>query len=220
MPRKADWSKFIGREYGSLVVKGVEKRGRRMLFSCLCACGKTCLADDSNVRAGRQKSCGCGRHVSRPAPNKTHGASYTLLYSVWTSMRQRCLSSGHRAFPNYGGRGIEVCEEWRESFEAFRDWSIAGGYAIGLTLDRIDNDGPYSPPNCRWSTRAEQNRNQRRTVYLTVNGETKTRAEWAEDVGVLPATIHQRLKRGWTPEAALSTEKWVRNEHANRHQVE
>ena len=112
----------------------------------------------------------------------------------------------------YGGRGISVCKEWDESYEAFRDWALANGYADGLSIDRIDVDGNYEPPNCRWATNQEQQNNKRTNVYLTFNGKTQTIAQWAREVGINPVTLHARIYRyRWSVERALTEQ--VKSRH-------
>jgi len=105
---------------------------------------------------------------------------------------------------NYGGRGIKICDEW-DSYEAFRDWSLANGYEEGLSIDRIDNDGNYEPSNCRWVDAKTQGNNRRSNNNLTYNGDTHTIKEWSEITGINWSTIKERLKQGWTVERALST---------------
>lgn len=125
-------------------------------------------------------------------------------YHVWSTMWQRCTNAGHKNWIHYGGRGIWVTEQWR-SFERFMA-DVGPRPSPNHQIDRIDNDGPYSPENCRWVTRSAQARNRRDTVWLTAWGETKTRAEWIEDprcrVGL--STLRWRLARGWSVEEALS----------------
>lgn len=107
---------------------------------------------------------------------------YVNLYWAWKAMKQRTLNPKCRAYKNYGGRGIGICDDWLR-FEPFCEWSLSNGWGKGLDLDRIDNDGDYSPDNCRWVTRRENVNNRRKTVLLTVDGTTKPLTEWAEDIG-------------------------------------
>lgn len=134
-----------------------------------------------------------------------HGGKGTRIYRIWMKMRRRCSDPSEDNYLRYGGRGITVCDEWRDSFAAFRDWAIANGYADDLTIDRIDNDGNYEPSNCRWATRKTQQNNTRRNHYITANGLTLTVAEWSERTGIKYDTLQTRLKKGWNPEKAVST---------------
>jgi hypothetical protein len=110
-----------------------------------------------------------------------HGGTGTRLYKRWADMRNRCLYEKHSKYHRYGGRGITVCEEWITNFAAFRDWALASGYASDLEIDRIDNNGHYTPRNCRWVTHEKNCRNRENTVLLTLDGESKTLQEWTED---------------------------------------
>lgn len=139
---------------------------------------------------------------SRRGTTLRHGEYNSLLHRIWCSMRQRCTNPKDQAYPDYGGRGIKVCERW-DSYEAFRD--DMGPRPPGATVDRKNNDGDYCPDNCRWATRKQQNNNRRDNVRLTHNGKTQTVPEWADELGVKPGTIHMRLKRGWTASEALTT---------------
>jgi hypothetical protein len=122
-------------------------------------------------------------------------------------MLRRCFNPNNADFKCYGGRGITVCERWKKYENFLADMGEA---PAGLSIDRIDNDKGYYPGNCRWATTAEQNGNKRSTVRITANGKTKTRMEWARAIGVHPATIRYRVKRGWDPVRA-ATEKPKRN---------
>ena len=136
---------------------------------------------------------------------KTHGGTGTRLYKAWTNMRQRCAYPKDVNYHRYGGRGITVCAEWSDDFASFRDWAMANGYTDNLTLDRIDNDGNYSPDNCRWATPSEQQSNLRNNLYITVGSETKTAREWSRITGIKYSTIITRLRFGWEPEAIVGT---------------
>lgn len=112
------------------------------------------------------------------------------LYWVWHSMRNRCENPNRDKYPLYGGRGIRVCDEWRRSSRAFIDWALGAGYEDGLQLDRVDNDGPYSPENCRWVTRGENALNKRTNRRLTLLGMTMTVSEWKDVLGISQFTLY------------------------------
>lgn len=135
----------------------------------------------------------------------THGLSNTSIYKKWRHMKRRCSpkESTDKMYKNYGSRGITVCEEWKEDFVAFYNWAMANGYSEGLELDRKDNDKGYSPDNCRWITRHENQRCKRTAKYATINGVTKTGTEWAEEAGLPAHIVNERIKRGWSPEKLL-----------------
>lgn len=126
------------------------------------------------------------------------------LRGVWQNMRQRCLNPNNRQYRDYGGRGITICDEWRDDYPCFREWALKSGYKQGLTIDRINNDGGYSPQNCRWATFKEQNRNKRTNLNITLNGETKCLIEWVEMFGLNYPLVQVRLKKGWPVERALT----------------
>ena len=132
-----------------------------------------------------------------------HGKQPIQLYRCWWDMIARCRY-GHK---DYGQRGITVCSEWEHDYVTFRDWAFANGWEVGLTLDRIDNDGNYCPENCRFVTRKKNCRNKRNNRFYTINGETKCLAEWCEIHTITQGLVKSRLQRGWTIEDALTTPK-------------
>ena len=136
--------------------------------------------------------------------NNTKGKR-TRLYVIWCHMIERCYNPHFVAFANYGGRGIQVCEEWRNSFVSFRAWAIPNGYNNKLTLDRIDNGGNYEPSNCKWSTTKEQCNNRRTNRLISYRGETKTMTQWAESIGMSANTFKRRLYAGWSVAKAIET---------------
>lgn len=140
-----------------------------------------------------------------------HGGRKTKLYQIWCGMKQRCFSKSDKSYGLYGGRGITVCDEWKNNFVLFRNWSMKNGYKEGLSIDRIDNNGNYCPENCRWVTSKEQNNNKRNTIRIEYNGETKTLQEWADYLEIHPDTLYSRIFRSkLTIERAF--EKPIRNE--------
>lgn len=161
------------------------KRGDRDGYRSHC---RDCLRRDDGDRA-RRRQIRAERVTSS-------------LSGVRHNMIQRCHNPGLPGFAAYGARGIYVCDRWRESLASFIA-DMGPRPSAHHSIERIDNDGPYSPENCRWATRTEQNRNTRQNVPLTVGGVTKCLAEWAAEVGLSESTLHSRIKRGWDHERAV-----------------
>ncbi len=140
------------------------------------------------------------------------------LYNVRKKLIQRCYDTHAKDYPRYGGRGIKVCPEWRQSWPAFRDWALSHGYQQGLEIDRRDNYGGYSPENCRFVTRKENMRNKRNNRPLTLHGETHLLIEWSELTGLSSMRICRRIDRdGWSVERALTTPVDKKKSHRRRH---
>lgn len=185
---------LIGERFGKLTVVSRENNNSHggAMWLCQCDCGNACVVDSGNLRKGRQKSCGCLRH--REAWNRTHNESNcTRLYRIWTGMKTRCYNKNSRAYPSYGGRGILMCDEWRNNYEAFRNWALSNGYAEDLSIDRLDNSGGYSPENCQWATRITQSNNRRSNRLVAVDGVKMTAAQAARELGVDYSAYMKRL---------------------------
>ena len=132
------------------------------------------------------------------------------LYTTWWNMNRRCTDVSCGKFPDYGGRGITVCDEWRNSFESFRNWAMANGYADGLTIDRIDVNGNYEPSNCQWVTAKEQANNRRTNRICSFQGVTGTMAELCDRFELEYGLVNTRVQRGWSIEDAMSIPKGAR----------
>lgn len=139
--------------------------------------------------------------------NFKHGYRHTIVYDTWRHIRRRCNNPKDKAYKDYGGRGINVCDEWQNDPKAFCEWALSHGWRQGLSLDRIDNDKGYSPDNCRWATRKVQNNNKRCTPHITYRGETHTIKEWSNILGIKYHTLFVRIKtRGWDLDRVFSQE--------------
>lgn len=171
---------------------------------CKCDCGNMKTVMKNNLIYQKTKSCGCFQKQKASALSKTHGESRSRLYKIWKGMRNRCYNPNAKAYKNYGGRGIRVCEAWQQ-YEAFRDWALSSGYEDHLTIERKDCDGMYDPENCKWVTLPDQGKNTRKNRYIEYDGKVMTLAEWSRALGGGPNLVTTRLQRGWSEEDAVST---------------
>lgn len=143
--------------------------------------------------------------MARPKKYPT-GTIGSRLYMIWNTMKQRCYVKSSTSYKRYGAKGITVCDEWRNSFYAFRDWALSNGYSDELTIDRIDSRGNYEPTNCRWATYKEQANNTSKNIKFTYNGETHTIPEWSDIVGINAMALRYRIVYAkWPLEKALTT---------------
>lgn len=198
-------TKYVGQKFGRLTIIAHDHDERKSgqiyhMMRCRCECGKETLVNIQALLTGTTVSCGCyNREVVT-----THGLSQTRLYNIWDSMKRRCHNPNKDNYKLYGGRGIRVCDEWRNDFKTFYDWAIANGYTDDTTIDRIDPDGDYEPGNCRWVGADVQARNIRHNVYLSykykVHGKKKPKyftfciTDWGRICGITMQTISYHLK--------------------------
>jgi hypothetical protein len=200
---------ITGQRYGRLVAVAVDTIGLRKKRSwhCLCDCGNEAVVLLFNLKSGRTKSCGCLRVESNKVnaeKNTTHGMFGTSEYEAWSSMKHRCANSNNESYHNYGGRGIQVCARWAESFENFYA-DMGDKPSDRHSLDRRENDGNYEPGNCRWATWEEQAENRRSTIMIAHNGLSKSRASLCREFGLKYHVLVQRLGSGWELDLALNT---------------
>lgn len=191
----------IGDKYGKLTIiskKSItsSKALSKTLYYCQCECGKFKDILGSRLRNGGAKSCGCSRIQTMKEIFTKHGKSKHNLYEKYAGVIARCEQPTAQHYDDYGGRGIKICAEWRSDFMVFYNWAIKTGWTKGLTIDRIDVNGDYSPLNCMWATRRDQAFNKRRTVRITYRGETKVMSEWADELGITRSSFRFLLKKG------------------------
>lgn len=186
-----------------------QDKHKNVIWRCKCDCGNIHEVVSRSLVNGSSKSCGClGHGKFRNKTTEKHGYSKERLYRVWGCMLNRCYDPNRSEYKNYGGRGIKVCNEWKNSYKAFREWAYSNGYDKSLSgrecsLDRVDSDGDYEPGNCRWISMSEQAWNKRDTVWLNYRGRSITFGEAEKIGGIAASTIRGRLKRGWTTERAI-----------------
>ncbi len=203
---------LAGKRFGRLlVVRRAPNRGIRVRWSCRCDCGADHEASSAEIRNGATTSCGCyAREVTR-ARRLSHGdgnGNGAAEYAAWCGMHTRCTNRRRPGFTNYGGRGIKVCERWREYPNFLAD--MGRRPSPRHSIERIDNDGNYEPGNCTWALRAEQSRNRRSAIRLERNGETRCLAEWCAVLGADYSYVLQRVRAGWPAEEALTMPKGYR----------
>lgn len=218
--RKYIPEEWAGKRYGHLTIIGYENKK----FICRCDCGGECRAKPSHLFNGKVKTCGynCPHHQEQ-----YDRRSKERLYSIWCGMIRRCYNPNATGYKTYGGRGISVCDEWRNDFWAFNQWGIENGYQEGLSIDRIDCDGNYEPSNCRWANAQMQRGNQhdqytftskpisfkkRATKQYDVFGEKLTMPQIVEKYGKSAPFIRYRLKLGMTMEEAVTKPKYFKEE--------
>lgn len=206
----------VGDKIGRLTIRGIyqEDIGTQMrsMARVECDCGRKKTVRLTAMVQGKTVSCSCwkGEKASErlKVANTTHGLSKHPLYSQYNGMISRCTYDSTIGWDNYGGRGIDVCDQWRGSFQAFYDWAMATGWEPGLTIDRENVNGHYCPENCKWATCKEQANNRRGNRLLTAFGETKTTMQWSEDPRCKTnyiAILNRLDKLGWDVERAITT---------------
>jgi hypothetical protein len=182
-------------------------------WHCLCDCGGSTVVSSSHLRLRPPNSCGCSpRKMNR---KRRYDAALEDVRNIWRGMLRRCHSDADAGFVNYGGRGITVCDRWRESFEAFVA-DVGPRPSKAYSIDRINNDGNYEPGNVRWATCEQQQKNRRNARFVTVESVTRHISEWAADAGLPPDLIDERLAAGWPAALAVtapigSINRWQRH---------
>lgn len=193
---------LLGQKFGRLTVVakiGRKGKGRSTHWSCQCDCGGSAITTTAHLNGRHTTSCGCFRDTVAIKHGRSSARNGT--YGSWRAMKSRCSNPNDVSFPNYGCRGITVCDRWENDFCAFLE--DLGERPVGTTIERIDNEGNYEPGNCRWATRREQMRNSRIARLVEVDGVIRTIAEWVRLAGIDRNMLNSRLRRGWHFKDAL-----------------
>jgi len=193
---------ILGQRFGKLtVVQMTERQNQKQscMWLCQCDCGGNKVVPSHHLRQGLVTHCGCTRHVTH-FKSGTHFKTKTPVYRAWRGIKERCKNPHDKRWGYYGGRGITVCDRW-SSFENF--YADMGDPPPGTSLDRIDNNGPYSPENCRWATSKQQQRNKRNNRIVSYNGESLPISEWCEKLSIGYQVLYFRITHGWSIERAL-----------------
>lgn len=175
---------------------------KQRMYELECKCGTRIIANGSDVKTGHTNSCGCVLREKTVKRNTKHGLTYSRTYSIWCAMKTRVLNPNVDNYKHYGGRGIKLCPRWQRSFKAFL--KDMGEAPQGHTIERIDNNGPYRPSNCKWATKRDQSNNTRRNRFVTFHGKRMTVAEWARASGCSASAFYKRLARGLSDEEAIN----------------
>lgn len=200
--------KDILNKYGRLTaIREVEGTSYSRRVSCVCDCGNKIIVNLNALLSGNTKSCGCLKQELLLESKASHGLSATPLYSVWGSIKDRCLNTNCKSYKNYGGRGISICGQWVDNFHLFYKWAMNAGYKPGLTIERVNNDKSYCPENCTFIPLSKQSKNRRNLNFITFKDRTKTISSWAREIGISRESLRDRFKNGWGIEEALTTPK-------------
>ena len=198
---------LFGKQFGNLVVgERVDdyvspSGGKHKKYKCTCSCGNSKYVLLEHLTSGRTQSCGC---LKKSNGHPKHRQIHTRLYRVWGNMINRCSNPNNPAWERYGGRGITVCDSWKD-FEIFKAWAESNGYSDTLSIDRIDNNKGYNPENCRWVDDVTQNNNRRNNVVITYNNQSHTISEWSKLLNIPYKVLYARLvSRNWEIERAFN----------------
>ena len=201
---------LTGNKFGRLLVVGRAESHKlpcgqvQTMWSCVCDCGNKTVVNTGNLKSGRVVSCGCFNLEKSHIGHPIHGHSRSRIYNIWAGMKKRCSLESSASYKHYGKRGISVCDEWKESFESFYEWSINNGYNDLLSIDRIDTSGCYEPQNCGWTTMREQQNTRKNNLLLELDGEVHSASEWARISGLKYTTLMRRIERGWDIRRAIT----------------
>lgn len=203
------WERGIPDSRITVIKRVGSDKYKNIIYLCKCTCGKEFTTLATSIKKGVCKSCGCLKLESAISTCKKltkHGLATTRICEIWSNMLRRCYDERDNQYKNYGGRGIKICDEWKDDVVAFYNWAISNGYQDHLSIDRIDVNGNYEPSNCRWVTIKEQCNNKTNNHLITYHGRTMNLMKWSEELGVNYYTLRSRINiLKWDVERAFET---------------
>lgn len=197
---------LTGKKYNYLtIIKFSHYKSNYRYWLCRCDCGVEKSIREDLIVKNKTISCGCYNIIKIKKTNTKHGLWSHRLHNVWSSIKTRCYNKKSHAYKNYGGRGITMCDEWKNNFKSFYDWAMSNGYQDNLTIDRINNNGNYEPLNCRWVDMKTQSNNKRNNKMITYKNETLSVSEMARKYDITVDRLSKRLYAGWSVQKAIET---------------
>lgn len=199
---------LTGQRFGRLTVVRLSERrsGRKTFWICKCDCGNEKIVRSDIIKSGNTRSCGClhkEQAIRNVSKNHKHKMSYTPLHYRWLNIKDRCNNSRNGSYQRYGGRGIKVCEEWNNNFQAFYDWAVSNGYKESLSIERKDVNKGYSPSNCEWIPMIEQANNRRSTIWIKHEDEKMNLMQLSKKVGINYGTLLRRYNNGYRGDSLI-----------------
>lgn len=205
LPTAYQFVNLIGNRYGRLLIKDYAGKNsqKKTQWLCICDCGVEKIISSADIKAEKIVSCGCHKNESASKRFSTHKLCKSSEYSSWAAMINRCTNKKLRDYKNYGGRGIVVCDRWRDSFEDFL-LDMGNKPSQKHSIDRIDVNGNYQKSNCRWADDFQQARNARSNIVIEFNNKKMVLSEAAEIYGINYGTLISRYRKGWTVDEMLT----------------
>lgn len=187
---------LIGKTFHRWEVIGIgKKHGKNKTWLCRCQCGTIREVIGYNLISGKSSSCGCLQKERAKSASKTHGLSKTRIYGIYKQIKGRCGNPLLKAYQYYGAKGVKLCKEWDNDFLSFYNWAMANGYDDSLSIDRIDVNGNYEPNNCRWVDILGQANNKTTTLYLRINNEKHSVADWGRIKNTNKSVLYSKIQR-------------------------
>lgn len=202
------YNNLVGSKINNLTILGIDNKTKsgQYYLKCKCDCGNIKSFRSSRLLNNQIKTCGCLNKGYKYGDKHNLSRKYSKIYSIWNTMKHRCLNPNFSKYKNYGHRGISICDEWKDNFPNFLNWSLNNGYQENLTLDRVDVNGNYEPSNCRWVSQKDQQRNRTNTIYVFFKEQSKPLIQWCEELNLPYTTMKSRINvLKWDVEKAFTT---------------